>query len=170
MACAICLEEKPCAAPLPCCGREGSSMICCTACIRALCDHENSLGRCPVCRAMLSVVDGAVIRAHHARGRCSSCWAENVPVVEPTHHNDGTKLATGRSARCTSCVLYPDARIRRLRGRAFASIRRLARMPLDLMSMALAAALSGAVEVVSSALNCRESGFSGYGGDMANLQ
>ena len=158
VACAICLEEKPCAT-LPCCGREGSSLMCCSACIRTICDHEG-LGRCPVCRAMLAVVDGAVIRAHHARGRCASCWAENVPVVEPTLRDD----AISHAARCTTCVLYPDARIRRLRRRALASLRRLARMPLDLASMALSAALSGAVELFSSALNCREAGFASYGG------
>ena len=160
VACAICLEVT-CASPLPCCGREGSSLTCCSACIRTICDHEG-LGRCPVCRAMLAVVDGAVIRAHHARGRCASCWAENVPVVEPT--DDAPKLAISHAARCTTCVLYPDARIRRLRSRALASLRRLARMPLDLASMALSAALSGAVELFSSALNCREAGFASYGG------
>ena len=162
-ACAICLEEKPCA-PLPCCGREGSSLMCRSTCILTICNNEGSLGRCPVCRAMLAVVDGAVIRAHHARGRCASCWAENVPVVEPTLRDDAPKLAICQSARCTTCVLYPDARIRRLRGRALASLRRLARMPLDLASLALSAALSGAVELFSSALNCREAGFASYGG------
>ena len=164
MACAICLEEKPCAQPLPCCGREGSSLTCCATCIRTLCGHDGSLGRCPVCRAMLAFVDGAVIRAQHARGRCSSCWAENVALVEA---NGGSKLASGFT-RCTVCTLHSGAWIRRLRGRAAATLRRLVRLPLRLVSTALAAALSSAVEVVSSALNCREAGFrsdnfSGYG-------
>ena len=77
--CAICLESTDFAA-LPCCGtHEGSTTRFCHECVVLLCDHAGGTGRCPRCRAWISVEDGAIVEKE-AMDQCMICRQTRVIV------------------------------------------------------------------------------------------
>jgi len=61
LACAICMEATQQFVMLPCCGRAGSTSQYCAECISSNCAREpGGVGRCPTCRALISVEDEQV--------------------------------------------------------------------------------------------------------------
>ncbi|KAH8095756.1 hypothetical protein JL720_3080 [Aureococcus anophagefferens] len=96
--CAICLESTDFAA-LPCCGtHEGSTTRFCHDCVVLLCDHAGGTGRCPRCRAWISVEDGAIVEKE-AMDQCMIC--------RQTRHRDRS-MCDAFSGHATNWRLIAD--------------------------------------------------------------
>ncbi|CAL1155872.1 unnamed protein product [Cladocopium goreaui] len=77
--CAICYE--PCApVTLPCCGKEGSTVMYCRNCMEIICAQGDGIGRCPTCRQCLSIDGAGVLSISENRQQCLMCRQMHIIV------------------------------------------------------------------------------------------
>ena len=91
LTCAICLDSTEFVV-MPCCGpgHESSTTRFCARCVEVICDQAGGVGRCPRCRAWISVEASGAIVQSEARGTCLMCRQSTIIIA----HN-----------RCDACLL-----------------------------------------------------------------
>mmetsp|Transcript_25254 Transcript_25254/g.42280 ORF Transcript_25254/g.42280 Transcript_25254/m.42280 type:complete len:284 (-) Transcript_25254:102-953(-) len=79
--CSICFEDEFPICSMPCCSREGSSMVFCRRCLELLCHHSpvGNVGRCPTCRAYFLIMNG-VVQNCTLQGQCRMCRQQKIII------------------------------------------------------------------------------------------